>query len=485
VSVAAIAFFVAVALGLTLTRVIRNLANRFGAVDLALTTRKVHEVPVPRLGGVAIVVTFFVVLCAQLSFSGFASGDLGRVVVLFGGGAIIAGLGVIDDLKGADAKLKFVVQFAVAAMAYWGGFRIETIVMPLGPPIQLGLLAVPFTMIWIAGVINALNLIDGLDGLAGGIAVIAVGVTIAIGVVTGHLLVVQVAVALAGAALGFLVFNFNPASIFMGDTGSMFLGFVLALLAIHSNERPASSVALLVPIIALGIPIADTSLAMGRRAARGLPLFRGDRGHIHHRLLDMGLSHRQTVLALYAGSIVLGASAMVVAFAPSPVVLWFLPGLVGTVYLVLRRLGFIRLGEAQQWAVDRRRNSALRRALKSIGVRVRSAKDLHEVWAATVDAAHAMKAATVGLRIVGAAGEVEWTGGVQDEVPNLFRVRYGLMPERLGDSQIELGWSDGRTIMDRDIEVAIEEFCSNLAPTVERLEAAGQIGLHEPLARGA
>ncbi len=470
-SAGVISFIVAIGLGLALTRLVRSLANRFGAVDRALTSRKVHEIPVPRVGGVAIVIAFFAVFIGQLAFSGFAPEDLGRIATLLGGGAIIAGLGIIDDLRGADAKLKFVVQFAVAALAYWGGFRIETIVTPLGAPIHLGILAMPFTMVWIAGVINALNLIDGLDGLAGGIAVIAAGVTIAIGLVTGHLLVVQVAVALAGAVLGFLVFNFNPATIFMGDTGSMFLGFLLGLLAIHTNEQPSSSVALFVPIIALGIPIADTALAMGRRAARGVPLFRGDRGHIHHRLLDMGLSHRQTVLALYAGSVALGASAMVVAFASRSVALWFLLALAGTAYLVLRRLGFIRLSETQQWAAARRRNFVVRSAMRSVGTRLRAARDKDDVWAATVDAARALEAECVGLRVVGPTGAVEWAIGTQDRTPALFRVRYGLVPERPGESHIELGWTDGRTSMDRDTEVAIEELCSNLAPAVGRLVA--------------
>jgi UDP-GlcNAc:undecaprenyl-phosphate GlcNAc-1-phosphate transferase len=467
---------VAILLGMALTRLVRDFAKRCGAVDRALTTRKVHEAPVPRLGGVAIVITFFAVFLGQLAFSGFESEDLGRVTVLIAGGAIIAGLGIIDDLKGADAKLKFVVQFAVAALAYWGGFRIETIVTPLGPPIQLGLLSVPFTMIWIAGVINALNLIDGLDGLAGGIAVIATCVTIAIGIVTGHQLVVQVAVALAGAVLGFLVFNFNPASIFMGDTGSMFLGFLLSLLAIHSNAQPSSSVALFVPIIALGIPIADTVLAMGRRAARGLPLFRGDRGHIHHRLLDLGLSHRHTVLALYAGSVALGASAMVVAFASSSVALWFMLALGGTAYLVLRRLGFIRLSETQQWAADRRRNFAVRSAIREVGRRLRVAQDLEEAWEATIDASRALDANSVGLQVISHAGPVKWVSGTQDGEPDSFRVRYGLVPERQGESFIELGWTDGRSSMDRDTEVAVEELCSILAPAVGRLSASRAAG---------
>jgi UDP-GlcNAc:undecaprenyl-phosphate GlcNAc-1-phosphate transferase len=237
-------------------------------------------------------------------------------------------------------------------------------------------------------------------------------------------------------------------------------------------------VALFVPIIALGIPITDTALAMGRRAARGLPLFRGDRGHIHHRLLATGLSHRQTVLALYAGSVVLGASAMVVAFASSSVALWFLLALAGTAYLVLRRLGFIRLSETQQWAAARRRNFLLHGSLKLVGSRLRAARDMDDVWTATVEAAQAMDAEGIRLQVAGRAGSAMWSSGIQDDALALFRVRYGLVPERPGESYIELGWNDGRSSMDRDTEVAIEELCSRLAPAVGRLAVAPSARAH-------
>jgi UDP-GlcNAc:undecaprenyl-phosphate GlcNAc-1-phosphate transferase len=479
---AAVAFLLAFLLGVALTRFVRDHAVRAGAVDHALTSRKVHAVPVPRLGGLAIVGAFYLVLCGQLALSVFDAGDQQRLAVLLAGGAIIAALGIIDDLKGADARLKFSVQFAVAALAYWGGFRIDTIVTPLWPPIPLGVLAVPFTMIWIAGVINAINLIDGLDGLAGGIAAIAAGVVIAIGVATGNNLVVQVAAALGGAVVGFLVYNFNPASIFMGDTGSMFLGFVLALLSIHSSEQAPASVTLLVPVIALGIPIADTALAMARRAARGVPLFRGDRGHIHHRLLDLGLSHRQTVLVLYAAASTLGASAIVMTFASRSVTLWFTLLLAGTGYLILRRLGFARFDDAPGLIVLRRRNLALRGGLRVVRDRLRTARDLDQVWDATLEAARVLEAQGVGLRILGAGGVLERAEGFGKDEPDAFTVRYGLRPERPGDNHIEFAWTDGRSSMDRDVEVRIEELCGYLTAVEDGLVAGPSISRWRTLA---
>jgi UDP-GlcNAc:undecaprenyl-phosphate GlcNAc-1-phosphate transferase len=224
---AAVAFLLSVVTGALLTPLARRLAHRVGAIDHALSSRKVHKQPMPRLGGIAIVGAFYVPLVGLL----FTSSGVGRLffaderqaIGLFAGGAVIAALGIYDDLRGAGAKLKFVVQFMVAGLVYWLGFRIDELANPFGDPIALGWLGLPFTMLWIAGVINAINLIDGLDGLAGGVALISVVTTFVAAVLHGEPLMALMTAALAGAILGFLRYNFNPASIFMGDTGSMFL----------------------------------------------------------------------------------------------------------------------------------------------------------------------------------------------------------------------------------------------------------------------
>jgi UDP-GlcNAc:undecaprenyl-phosphate GlcNAc-1-phosphate transferase len=457
-----------------LTPLVRDLAQRWGALDHALTSRKIHVKPVPRLGGIAIVLAFYAPLFALL----FVDSGVGRSFYsqpqkafgLFAGGVIIAALGIWDDLNGANAKTKFLVQFAVAGLMYAFGFRIDHIANPYGDPVQLGLLGLPFTLLWIVGVINALNLIDGLDGLAGGVGLIAIATTFAIAVLRVQPLMVLFTVALAGAVLGFLFYNFNPASIFMGDTGSMFLGFVLATTAIQTNMKSSTTVAIVVPIIALGVPIADTLLAMMRRAARGVPLFSGDRGHIHHRLLDLGLSQRQTVVILYGASIVLGLAALALTYATSSETTYFLLALSGMAYLALRRLGFISIDRAQHAFEDRKRNREVRGAIRRIGNALRAAQTTSEVWVATRMAAQALGATAIALRGIPEAGVPEHFSEGFDPADSLpFRARYGLLPERPGDMHIELGWSDGRTVVDRDMEIAIELLCDHVSAALERV----------------
>src|SRR3990172_1095290 len=236
---AVIAFLLSLTAGAILTPLARRLARRIGAIDHALSSRKIHKAPIPRLGGIGIVGAFFPPMVA-LFFTPSGVGDLfyarrEAALGLFLGGAIIAALGIYDDLKGAGARLKFAVQFGVGGLVYALGYRIDVIANPFGGAIELGWLGLPFTLLWVAGVINAVNLIDGLDGLAGGVAFITLLTVFVAAAVNGAPLMMLVSAALAGAVLGFLRYNFNPATIFMGDTGSMFLGFVLATTAIRTS----------------------------------------------------------------------------------------------------------------------------------------------------------------------------------------------------------------------------------------------------------
>jgi UDP-GlcNAc:undecaprenyl-phosphate/decaprenyl-phosphate GlcNAc-1-phosphate transferase len=475
---ATVAFVASTVTAGLLTPAIRRAAYRWGFLDHALTSRKIHGKPIPRLGGIAIVLAFYTPLVALF----FVNSEVGgrflaqptRAFALFAGGLAIAGLGVWDDLKGANAKTKFLVQFAVAGAMYALGYRIDEIANPFGPPIQLGYLALPFTLLWITGVINAVNLIDGLDGLAGGVSFIAVATTFAIAGLRGEPLMVLFTAALAGAALGFLFYNFNPATIFMGDTGSMFLGFVLATTAIQTNQNASApaAVAILVPVIALGLPIGDTLLAMARRAARGAPLFSADRGHIHHRLLDLGLGHRQTVLVLYGASIVLGLSAVALTYASSSQALYFLIALSGVAYVALRHLGYIKIGNPQQALADRKRNVARRAVIRRIGEGLRDADTVADVWAAVRRAAVILGASGVALHLPeDAEGEEELACGLED--PDQFRARYSVLPERPGDTHLELGWSDGRRAVGRDTEIAIELLCDHVSSALERIADEG------------
>src|SRR6266446_5036672 len=205
---------------------------------------------------------------------------------------------MVDDIRGLRARYKLIVELGIGALLCWGGFTVDELQLPGDVHLALGPFAVPFTMLWVAGVMNAMNLIDGLDGLAAGVAAIALGTTLVFALASGKQLLALYTAAMLGAVGGFLVFNFNPASIFMGDAGSLFLGYFLSvvmLLPARGSTWAVLEVA--VPVAVLGVPILDTILAIARRAIRGRGVFSPDRAHIHHRLLALGLTQRQAVLA--------------------------------------------------------------------------------------------------------------------------------------------------------------------------------------------
>ncbi len=477
----AVAFLLSLVAAVVLTPLARRLAHRIGAIDHALSSRKVHSQPIPRLGGVAIVGAFYVPLVALLlvdsGMSRLFFAHPRQAMGLLLGGLAIAALGVYDDMKGAGARLKFTVQFTVAGLVYALGYRIDVVASPFGHPIALGWLGLPFTLLFIVGVINAMNLIDGLDGLAGGVAFVCVLTTFVAALVHGAPLMALTSAALAGAVLGFLRYNFNPASIFMGDTGSMFLGFTLAVGGIASNHKSTTAIAILVPIVALGLPITDTLLAMARRAIRGVPLFQADREHIHHRLLARGLSHRQTVLVLYGATAVLGAAALVLAIASGPTALLVLSALALAAPLLLWRLGYVRLDRASQALERRRRNLQLRRQVRRIGGRLRHAAHVGHVWESVREAAPALGARCVALRVAlkGGSGSQErhLSAGFGEAGEAVFRTRHSLLVERPDSGFIELGWTDGRSALDRDTETALELLCRQVHQALARLQRAG------------
>src|SRR5438874_419385 len=311
------AFVLALVIAALLTPNLRRFAEAHGLLDEPKDSRRIHRRAVPRIGGLAVVAAFYAPLLGLLLYET----DLGRLfyengvrgMSLLLGGFAIAALGLYDDLRGANAWQKFALQFGVAGALWSCGYRIEQVSLP-GGALELGLFALPLTLVWVVGLINAMNLIDGLDGLAGGVALCAVLTNLVVSIVRGQPIMTLCMAALAGALIGFLFYNFNPASIFLGDTGSLFLGYVLAVSSIRTHQKSSAVVSLLVPVVALAVPIVDTALAMGRRALTGRPMFSGDRDHIHHRLLGLGLSQRQVVLVLYGASIVLGGVALALAF---------------------------------------------------------------------------------------------------------------------------------------------------------------------------
>ncbi len=311
------AFIASFVVAILLTPLVSRLASGVGAVDKP-DERHAHERAIPRLGGIGVAAAFFVpfVLLFVMDTGTarlFYSEPL-RIVGLGVGGLMVCALGAADDVKGVVAWKKLLIQVAAATVAFFCGFRIEGIAIPGLGVLEMGVFALPITALWFVGIINAMNLIDGLDGLAAGIGFFACTVNLVVGLINQSALVMLLSASLAGGALGFLLYNFNPARIFLGDSGSMFIGFVLAATSLlGSMVKHSTAVAILVPVIALGVPIMDTLFSMVRRVLERRPIFSPDRGHIHHRLLEMGVTHRKAVLILYGFSIAFAAGAVVLA----------------------------------------------------------------------------------------------------------------------------------------------------------------------------
>jgi UDP-GlcNAc:undecaprenyl-phosphate/decaprenyl-phosphate GlcNAc-1-phosphate transferase len=279
--------------------------------------RRVHTQPVPRLGGVAVFVATLVGLGLAVALGWMRDGINAPLVVgLVLGGGILFVTGLVDDVRTLSPRGKLVGQLLAAGVVYALGFRIELLSIWPSTDYSVGWLSLPLTLLWIVGVTNAFNLIDGLDGLATGIAIVALGTTLMMALMMGQADVAITAVALLGALVGFLVFNFNPARIFLGDSGSLFVGFMLATLSVHGSTKASTAVLAIVPLLALFLPLADTFLAMARRWLRGVAMSSPDGRHIHHRLLDLGLTHRTTVVVLYVVAAALAAVGMLAVASP-------------------------------------------------------------------------------------------------------------------------------------------------------------------------
>lgn len=332
--IALISFLIAAVVALLATPVVRRLAIMTGFLAMP-SPRGVHQRPVPQLGGLAIFLGFAAVLVWR-----FGTADPTTRSVLIGGAAILA-LGVIDDKIRLRPLVKLLGQVAVAALTVAMGVRVEWISNPFGPElVALDVWSYPLTMAWIVAVVNVMNLIDGLDGLAAGVASIAAITLMLTALHTGlPELSIVLSAALAGSALGFLPYNFNPAKIFMGDAGSMFLGFGLAVVSVEGLLKTTTVVALGIPVLALGLPIADTFLAIVRRLQSGRSIAEADRQHLHHRLLDMGLSHRDAVIVLYIISGWLGISAWALTAVETLGAILIFTLVATSIYFFARRFG--------------------------------------------------------------------------------------------------------------------------------------------------
>ncbi len=305
---------IAAALGVALlisfiaTPVVKALAQKMGAVDVPKDGRRMHDHPIPRMGGLAI---FFGFLLSTLLFVPMSQSLRGMLL----GGVIIVILGMLDDIYALPAMPKLLVQIVAALVAVLHGNVIQVLSNPnifsSNPYWTLGIWAIPVTVIWIVAITNAVNLIDGLDGLAVGVATISSLTMLVIAMLVSDGLVALMMAALAGGCIGFMPYNLNPAKIFMGDTGSTFLGFILATASIQGLFKFYTIVSFAVPFLMLGLPLFDTCFAILRRVARGQNPMSPDRSHVHHRLIDVGFNQKQAVAILYIISAILGLSAVV------------------------------------------------------------------------------------------------------------------------------------------------------------------------------
>lgn len=331
-----LAFLIPVILSILFTPGVIKLAHVIGAIDEP-DERKVHKKLTPRLGGVAIFLSLSITVLIAFFFFDAHGRDLSqyydRVLLVGSALTLVLFLGIWDDVHPLKPGIKFGIQFIIASMVYFAGVKISTVMNPLNPyTINVQFIDYPLTVIWIIGITNAINLIDGLDGLASGVSTIACVSIFSVSALTGEIGNAYIALILAGALVGFLRYNFNPAKIFLGDSGSLLLGFMLAVLSIQSSNKVSTGFSILFPIIVLGLPITDTLIAMLRRFLGTFldatekssslkkklhKMFLPDKSHIHHQLLLRGLTHRNTVLTLYFISAFFALSAFSITMLDS------------------------------------------------------------------------------------------------------------------------------------------------------------------------
>jgi UDP-GlcNAc:undecaprenyl-phosphate GlcNAc-1-phosphate transferase len=333
---------------LSMPYVIR-IAHRLGAVDQP-DPRKVHNRIMPRLGGLGIFSAFFIVMALGVPIS---TPILGIMI----GGTIIFLVGMLDDIYQLSPGVKLLGQCIAAAIAIYCGVVVSFVTNPFDGQLNLGWLSIPLTFLWIVGISNAINLIDGLDGLAAGVSAIAAATIGVVAYSQGQEPVFLVAFILVAAILGFLPYNFYPARTFMGDGGSNFLGFVLGCLAVMGLTKTTAVISLFVPIVILGIPILDTFFAIIRRINNRAPIFKPDKSHLHHRLMAIGISHRRSVLIIYAISAFFGGMALLLNYVNRPKATMFLAVLLFVIVLAAEKIGMRTGGPGAELVVPRKKAS--------------------------------------------------------------------------------------------------------------------------------
>ena len=436
-------------LALMITPAVIWLARRLNIVDVP-GARHMHTRPVSHVGGVAIFLSMMTLSITVLWFSNLTVATdqpmLGQLHILLLAAGFIFMAGLIDDVKtkGLQARVKFIAQIAAAILVCAVGIRIKSVVITDSITLNFGWFSWPLTLFWIVGITNAVNLSDGLDGLAGGICAIACGVVAVFAASTGHLAVVVLMLALLGSVTGFLYFNFNPAKIFMGDCGSMFLGFTIASSSVLCFSKSSALVGLALPVAALGVPIFDTFFSMLRRFLERRSIFSADRSHFHHRLIDLGLTQRQAVFAIYGVTLLASGLGMLMIVTPKIHVLIIFFCILILLLLVFHIVGSVRLEQIMA-AMQRRymiihREHEERKSFEEAALHFRRAATFEQWWQAVSTAADKMEFWTVDLPLVnrdGTSRALNWRYNGHDPDPGpegLIQVHVPVRDRRSGSS---------------------------------------------------
>ncbi len=359
-----------------LTPAVRRWASMTRLVDDPRKARSIHQSPIPRVGGVALAAAMLCPIAGlaiwENQISELMYQDARMLVTLLLSALAVLALGIVDDLASPPAQKRLLILVGIALFSWLGGHRIEALELPLIGLLELGLWSAPATVFWIVGVIVAFNFMDGLDGLATGIALIATLTMFCVALLEGNQLWMTWSGAMAGALLGFLVFNFNPASVFLGNSGSNFVGYMLAVVALETNRTESTAFALLVPMLALGLPILDAALTMVRRALLREGMFLGELGHLHHRLLDHGLSHRRVVLCLWGVSVLMCLGALVAVTGIEPLQALVAVTISGVLLSLLFVTGYIHPNDLQLLWQRGVKNLARDQALAELAHQIRA-----------------------------------------------------------------------------------------------------------------
>lgn len=440
------AYVSSLAMALVMTPIVTMFSRRFGIVHTP-GVRHIHTQPMSHIGGVAIFIAMMSISVAVLYFPNIAhAARPAGLSILLLTACFVFVTGLVDDIKsnGLRARVKFIAQIAAALVICFAGIRIESVAVTDSLTVNLGWLSWPLTLLWIVGITNAVNLIDGLDGLAAGISAVACGVIAVLAASQGQTAIVVLMLALLGSICGFLFFNFNPAIIFMGDCGSMLLGFTIASTSVLCSTQSAALADLALPALALGIPILDTLFSMLRRFLERRSIFSADRSHFHHRLIDRGFTQRKAVMAMYGLTVLASGIGMFMMVVPQAYV-WIVPFVaLAPLLAAFRAAGCVRLRDVKT-ALQKRyglfhQEHEERKSFEDAALYFRRATTFDQWWTAASTAADKMDFLTMELPLInrdGTARALTWQhngNGLYHGPEGLIQVHLPVRDRRGGSS---------------------------------------------------